>query len=153
MITDSAISHFLVESLGIEGIHREPTEDEMSATKHFLRYDHLSFGDVAALQEVYAPGKPIRDKIGMNVRVGRYHPPLGGFNVVKSLVSIVDDANKRNDPWTIHIAFEGLHPFMDGNGRTGRALWAWNMLTTGEDPFSLSFLHRFYYQTLAAVGR
>lgn len=41
-----------------------------------------------------------------------------------------------------------LHPFMDGNGRTGRAVWAWAMQRDGQDPFALSFLHRFYYQTL-----
>ena len=45
-------------------------------------------------------------------------------------------------------AYEMLHPFMDGNGRSGRALWAWMMLRLGQDPFALLFLHRFYYQTL-----
>lgn len=57
----------------------------------------------------------------------------------------------HDDPWKMHVAFEKLHPFMDGNGRTGRALWAWHMKQLGLDPFALSFLHRFYYQTLAAA--
>jgi len=40
---------------------------------------------------------------------------------------------------------------MDGNGRTGRAIWAWQMQRLGRDPFALPFLHRFYYQTLEAI--
>jgi Fic family protein len=54
------------------------------------------------------------------------------------------------DPWVMHVEFEKLHPFMDGNGRTGRAIWVWHMLRCGRKPFEISFLHRFYYQTLAA---
>jgi hypothetical protein len=40
--------------------------------------------------------------------------------------------------------------YMDGNGRTGRAMWAWQMHGLGHDPFALPFLRRFYYQTLEA---
>ena len=36
------------------------------------------------------------------------------------------------------------HPFTDGNGRSGRALWLWQM--NNHAPFG--FLHTFYYQTL-----
>jgi len=39
---------------------------------------------------------------------------------------------------------------MDGNGRSGRAIWAWQMLGDEQDPFAIPFLHRFYYQTLDA---
>lgn len=41
----------------------------------------------------------------------------------------------------------------DGNGRSGRALWAWMMLCRGGSygrakVIELGFLHTFYYQTL-----
>ena len=71
--------HFLLESLTIEGIYREPTEGEMSETTRFLDRP-LSVDSVLQLQRVYAPGMPLRDQAGMNVRVGKHVPPPGGKN-------------------------------------------------------------------------
>lgn len=139
------IQDFLRESLGIEGIRRDPTSDEVEATLVFLAAG-LSVESVIALQAVYAPGNQLRDQDGMNVRVGGYVAPRGNQYMREQLEHVLDNA----DPWSAHVAFELLHPFMDGNGRTGRAVWAWLMLRRNEDPFALPFLHRFYYQTLAA---
>jgi Fic family protein len=56
--------------------------------------------------------------------------------------------NVSTDPWKCHVRFETLHPFLDGIGRTGRAIWVWQMQRIGRDPFALPFLHRAYYQSL-----
>jgi len=37
-----------------------------------------------------------------------------------------------SNPWENHKLFEHIHPYLDGNGRTGRLLWAWDMLRRGE---------------------
>lgn len=37
-----------------------------------------------------------------------------------------------------HAHFEAVHPFTDGNGRTGRALWPLQMVTAGNMPLYLS---------------
>lgn len=150
-----SINDFVRESNMIEGITREPTGEELDATGWFLDdlASPLTVEQVCELQAVYAPGKPLRDRMGMNVRVGNYIAPSGGQNIQIELMHILTRLNKAkpgvyDNPWKQHVEFERLHPFMDGNGRTGRALWAWHMLRVGLDPFALSFLHRFYYQTL-----
>jgi hypothetical protein len=147
------IADFIRESNRIEGIMRDPTPMEIDATAMFLEKREISVPEICALQEVYAPDRPIRDRVGMNVRVGHYTAPLGGRSIVVELMTIVGRLNKAkpglyDNPWLQHVEFERLHPFMDGNGRTGRTLWAWQMCRIGRDPFALPFLHRFYYQTL-----
>lgn len=44
----------------------------------------------------------------------------------------IDEFNKgKLDHLDIHGWFEKIHPFVDGNGRTGRLLWAWYCLKQG----------------------
>lgn len=139
---------FVTESNRIEGIRRPATTDEIVASERFLHLFQVGPVSLSELQAVYAPNKPLRDQVGRNVRVGSYHPPIGGPHVRIKLVNLLRRANRGLDPWKLHVAYEMLHPYMDGNGRTGRMLWAWSMRQHGQDPFALPFLHRFYYQTL-----
>ena len=147
------LNTFLGESNAIEGIHGAATRAELDAARHFLGLPTVTVDDLNAAQMVFAPRRPLRDRPGMDVRVGDYVAPPGGPEIVTRLSEILDIAHKGNDPWQLHITFETLHPYLDGNGRTGRLLWAWHMRRLGRDPFVLPFLHRFYYQTLEHVGR
>lgn len=142
-------AEFLKESLAIEGIHREPTQDEIDATMDFVSTQVITLDDVCRLQAVYAPGKPLRLNARLNVQVGSHAAPRGGRKIGERLSHIIYAAMEGKDPWRVHCDFELLHPFMDGNGRTGRALWLWQMCRNGSDPFAISFLHRFYYQALS----
>lgn len=143
------LAAFIRESNRIEGIHREPTEGELAAHKTLLAEHAMS---VKALERFVADvaGRPLRDKPGMDVRVGSHFPPPGGPSVRTNLEVLVMSINEYDlTPFETHVAYETLHPFLDGNGRSGRALWAWQMRHGGfGDPFALGFLHRFYYQSL-----
>jgi hypothetical protein len=86
---------------------------------------------------------------GMNVKVGDHVPPPGHREMGLWLGDLLAAAFVRA-PWEIHVRYERLHPFMDGNGRSGRAIWAWMRRREGRDPFALGFLHAAYYEALEA---
>jgi len=146
------LENFLYESNKIEGILREPSRDEVAATQSFLKLPDIQVFDLVSLVGVYQPGSVLRDSVGLNVRVGSHVPPSGGPHIRDHLQSHVGLVNKNMMmPYELHIVYEMLHPFTDGNGRSGRALWAWQMLHFDILPgIELGFLHAFYYQTLDA---
>lgn len=44
-----------------------------------------------------------------------------------------------------HIAFEKIHPFVDGNGRTGRMLMWWQEAHSGQKPTLIKYEKRLEY--------
>ena len=63
---------------------------------------------------------------------------------------LADAVDECSSAYVLHCRYESLHPFTDGNGRSGRALWLWMMGGIEEAP--LGFLHTWYYQSLEAGG-
>ena len=55
----------------------------------------------------------------------------------------------EGNPYVFHCEFETLHPFTDGNGRLGRALWLRQVIRDGSFVPYRPFLQSFYYATLA----
>jgi hypothetical protein len=137
------VRDFVSESNRIEGIPKVRPH-EITAHERLLAAIPLSVADVVEFVEAIAHA-PIRSREGMDVRVGRYRPPNGGPEIVTALDRLLDSHLR---PFEFHVAYEALHPFMDGNGRSGRALWLRDM--GGIEHAPLGFLHHFYYQTLDA---
>ena len=46
----------------------------------------------------------------------------------------------------LHYRFEHIHPFADGNGRTGRALALWELYRRGFDSHHIFSVDEFYWQ-------
>jgi len=151
----SPIDKFITESNAIEGIFGNPTHAERDELMRFIDLDELTVIDVTKFVRVYQPDAKLRKTVGLNVRVGSYLPPEGGPRVLDNLKSILHSANLEEDSgpnsaYYIHHRYESLHPYTDGNGRSGRAIWLWQM---GQRGFGLPFLQSFYYQALDAGHR
>jgi hypothetical protein len=143
------LEDFVRESNRIEGIARNPTGDEIDATAAFINLAFPATADVEAFVATIAPGHRLRDKHGLDVRVGNHIAPRGCPEIrtaLDTLMARVADGADSYHPWQAHIDYETLHPFTDGNGRSGRAIWLWQMQAA-----PIGFLHQFYYQTLSGV--
>ncbi len=149
MVSNRTLTLFIEQSNLIEGIQRLPTPAEFNAHKQFLSLDQITILDLQDFVAVVAPGKPLRTEPGMNVRVGSHVASPGGPEIAVQLQGILDGANVGwTDPWRTHCLYEELHPFLDGNGRSGRVLWLWQQ--RGKPLPPLLFLHAAYYASLAA---
>lgn len=139
---------FAQESNLIEGIEDKDASWFMAGELRAL-FDMpvLLMEDVIRFARVCGGG--LRAKPGQNVRVGSHRAPSGGPDILVELEKIIERANEGEDPYRVHCDFEVLHPFTDGNGRTGRMIWGWIMSDKVGYDFSLLFLHKFYYQTLS----
>lgn len=140
--------HKVAESNRIEGIRRLPTAAEVEEFERFVMLKTVTLDDLCKFVSIYQPNARLRDKVGLDVRVGRHFPPPGSYLMPHRVAELLAEANTHTaSPWVVHLKYENLHPFTDANGRSGRMLWYW-MMGPEHPQAGLGFLHAFYYQTL-----
>ena len=88
---------------------------------------------------------------------GKKCPPSYLLNDLMELwyINTIDLMNSDIAPeiiaWISHHMFENIHPFIDGNGRTGRLLLNKILVQLGQEPVVIYYSNRFdYYESITA---
>ena len=91
--------------------------------------------------------------------VGAHHEPPQPYLVPMQMERLIADfAEDRRHPVhsaaLFHLKFEGVHPFVDGNGRTGRLILNPALMRHGYPPINVKYAdRRRYYDCLEAYYR
>lgn len=88
----------------------------------------------------------------IQVRVGHHLPPAAA-DVSGLMFDLLEWWNKQSTGLSpvlssaiLHYRFEHIHPFADGNGRTGRALALWELYRRGFDSHHIFSVDEYYWE-------
>ena len=126
--------------------------DELSAD--FIKELHrtLKTGTSDSRKEWFAVGdyKLIPNEVGGEETCP---PELVGERMDEVLADCQNSKRRLNDILDLHVRFERIHPFQDGNGRVGRLVMFKECLAVGIVPFIITDeLKMFYYRGLREWG-
>ena len=147
-----ALREFVAESNRIAGILRDPTEAELTAHEDLLTEEYVGLYALCEYMSAVQPEALLRDRMGLDARVGGCAPPPGGPDIEERLAGLLERMHENSlTPNTAHREYRLLHPFTGGNGRSGRALWLRQLTDRGTAGLpATGFLHTWYLQTLEA---
>lgn len=144
-------------------IDRKPLKDHLEAVGHrdaFLYLQQLITDKVPFTEKII---KDIHSLILIDrpedrgvyrripVRImGAYHEPPQPYLVAPQMEQFVSELEKTKkhpieSAALFHLKFEGIHPFIDGNGRTGRLVLNFTLMQHGYPPINVKFSDRKRY--------
>ena len=154
-------------ALALEGmtIDQKPLKDHLEAVGHrdaFLYVQEIAKNEIELSEFVI---KNIHSLVLMNrpedkgiyrripVRImGAYTEPVQPYLIGEKMLELLKVDEERKKTMTIveriarfHLEFEGIHPFIDGNGRTGRLLLNLELVRNGFPPINVKFADRKRY--------
>jgi Fic family protein len=124
---------------------------EKNAGLDRIRHDHLFDLHRILAGEVMDQGQAGAYRT-IGVRVGNHFPP-NPSDVSPLMFELLtwwnDEATKLSPILSsaiLHYRFEDIHPFADGNGRTGRALSLWELYRRGFDTHHIFSVDEYYWE-------
>lgn len=158
----------------LEGItiDRKPLKDHLEAVGHrdAFRYVQQLVADKAPFSEriireihsLVLLDKPedrgVYRRIPVRIMGAHHEPPKPYLVPVQMERLVAEFAHDKRHPIhgaaLFHLEFEGIHPFVDGNGRTGRLILNLTLMQHGYPPINVKFAdRRRYYDCLEAYFR
>ena len=154
-------------ALALEGmtINQKPLKDHLEAVghrdaflyvqdiaKHGLPLSETVIKNIHALVLMNRPDdKGVYRRIPVRI-VGAYTEPVQPYLIEPKMSELLaaneERKNTMNDIERIalfHLEFEGIHPFIDGNGRTGRLILNLDLIRNGYPPINVKFTDRKRY--------
>ncbi|MDE6759817.1 MAG: Fic family protein [Lachnospiraceae bacterium] len=144
-------------------IDKRPLKDHMEAVGHKEAFefvselvkDNVTISERIIKQIHYLVLADKKEDRGVYRRIpvhimGSYHEPVQPYLIEPKMEQLLHDFAENNEHIVtklarFHIEFEGIHPFIDGNGRTGRLLVNLELMKAGYPPIDIKFTDRIAY--------
>ena len=144
-------------------IDQKPLKDHMEAVGHKEAFDfvrelvqnNVPISERVIQQIHYLVLADKKDDRGVYRRVpvriiGAQHEPMQPYLIQPRMEQLMLSYAESSEHIVtklarFHIEFEGIHPFIDGNGRTGRLLVNLELMKAGYPPIDIKFTDRMAY--------
>lgn len=144
-------------------IAQKPLKDHMEAVGHKEAFefvselvrDNVPVSESIIKQIHYLVLADKKDDRGVYRRVpvrimGAQHEPVQPYLIQPKMEEFLQNYSESKEHIItklarFHIEFEGIHPFIDGNGRTGRLLVNLELMKAGYPPIDIKFTNRIAY--------